>query len=158
MCCEPYDPHRLLERVKNAMADLQWKFGEDADRLTLLMGYGSRHGFYFGVLQVHPEHPLIVFYTHVQCRVPEDKRQTLSEYLTRANYGLWMGNFEFDLRDGDIRYKTSLHLADGELTSEMLAAMLRINGDTLDRYLPGIMSILWNNVSAEDAIGLTEAA
>jgi hypothetical protein len=54
MCHEPYDPHRLLERVKSALVDLQWKFGEDAERLTLTMGYGSRHGLYFCVLQVHP--------------------------------------------------------------------------------------------------------
>ena len=46
MCCEPYDPHRLLERVKSALVDLQWKFGEDAERLTLTMGYGARHGVY----------------------------------------------------------------------------------------------------------------
>ena len=156
--CEPYDPHQLLERVKSALVDLQWKFGEDAERLTLLMGYGGRHGLYFCVLQVHPEHPLIAFYTHLQCRVPEEKQPTMTEYLARANYGLWLGNFEMDLRDGEIRYKTSLHLADGELTAEMLTALLRVNGDTLDRHLPGIMSVLWNDVSAEDGLGLTEAA
>jgi hypothetical protein len=79
-------------------------------------------------------------------------------FVTRANYGLWTGNFELNLRGGEIRYKTNLHLADGELTTEMLTALLRVNADTLDRYLPGIMSVLWNDVSAEDAIGLTEAA
>ncbi len=158
MCCEPYDPHRLLERVKSALVDLQWKFGEDAERLTLTMGYGARHGVYYCVLQVHPQYPLVAFYAHVQCRVPDEKRPALTEYLTRANYGLWLGNFELDLRDGEIRYTTSLHLADGELTAKMLAALLRINGDTLDRYLPGIMSMLWNDLSAEDALGLTEAA
>jgi len=156
--CKTYDPRELLERVKGALTELQWKFGDDAERLMLLTAYGSRNGLYFCVLQVHPQHPLIAFYTHVQCRVPELKRAALAEYLTRANYGLWMGNFEMDLRDGEIRYKTSLHLADGELTTEMLAALLRVNGDTLDRYLPGIMSMLWNDISAEDALGLTEAA
>jgi hypothetical protein len=158
MCHEPYDPQSLLERVKRALVEMEWKFGEDAERNTLLTGYGGRHGTSLCVVQVHPTCPLIAVYTHVQCRVPEEKRATMMEYLTRANYGLWMGNFELDLRDGEIRYKTDLHLADGELTAEMLAAQLRINGDTLDRYLPGIMSVLWNDVSAEDAIGLTEAA
>ena len=156
--CKPFDPRDLLERVKNAMVEMQWRFGEDADRLALLMGYGGRHGCYYCVLQVHPEHPLITFYAHVQCRVPEEKRQVMAEFITQANYGLWMGNFELNLRGGEVRYKTNLHLADGELTTEMLTALLRVNGDTLDRYLPGIMSVLWNDVSAEDAIGLTEAA
>jgi len=31
------------------------------------------------------------------------------------------------------------------------------NFHTFDRYLPGIMSMRWNDVSAEDAVGLCEA-
>ena len=101
---------------------------------------------------------MFAFYTYVQCRVPDEKRQALVEFVTRANQGLWVGNFELDYRDGTIRYKTNLQSADGELTTEMLDALLRCNGNTLDKYLPGVMSILWNDVSAEDAIGLIEAA
>jgi len=118
--CKPYDPRELLERVKVALVELQWKFGDDPERLTLLMGYGGRNGLYLRVLQVRPQHPLIAFYTHVQCRVPEPKRAALAEYLARANYGLWLGNFEMDLRDGEIRCETSLHLADGELINAMV--------------------------------------
>jgi hypothetical protein len=55
-----------------------------------------------GDLFLHPQYPLVAFYTHVQCRVPKEKRPVLIEYLTRANYGLWLGNFELDLRDGEI--------------------------------------------------------
>jgi hypothetical protein len=156
--CHSYDPHELLERVKQAMVEMEWKFGEDAERLMLLTAYGGRHGLYFCVLQVRQDHPLIAFYTYVQCRVPEEKRRAVAEFLTRANYGLWLGNFEMDFHDGEIRYKTSLHLGDGELTTEMLAALLHSNGGTIDRYLPGMMSVLWNDVSAEDGIGLIEAA
>lgn len=29
-----------------------------------------------------------------------------AEFLTRANYGLVFGNFEMDMHDGEIRYKT----------------------------------------------------
>jgi len=156
--CEKYDPRTLLERVKNTLLQMQWRFGEDAERLALLMAYGSRNGTYHCMLQVHPQYPVIAFYTYVQCRVPEGKRQALVEFITRANQGLWVGNFELDYRDGTIRFKTDLQLADGELTAEMLSALLRCNGNTLDRYLPGVMSVLWNDVSAEDAVGLIEAA
>ena len=70
--------------------------------------------------------------------------------------GLWLGNFELDFRDGEIRYKTSLHIGDGLLTVDMLSALLGANVATMDRYMPGIMSVLWNDVSPEDAIGLCE--
>lgn len=156
--CDQYNPNDLLERVKACLAELQWRFGQDPDRPNLLMGSNGKNGIYPCLLQVHPERPLILFYTHVQCRVPEEKRAGMAEFLTRANYGLWLGNFELDFRDGEVRYKTSLHVGDGLLTADMLAALLQANLGTVDRYLPGIMSVLWNDVSAEDAIGFSEAA
>ena len=155
---EQYEPQALLQRVKAALAEMEWRFGEDAERLTVWMGYGGKRGIYQCILQVHPEHPLVAFYAHVQCRVPEEKRPAMAEFLTRANYGLWLGNFEMDFKDGEVRYKTSIQLADGELTTGMLSALLRSNLNTIDRYLPGIMSVLWNDVSPEDAVGLAEAA
>jgi hypothetical protein len=155
--CEQYNPHDLLERVKNALVEMEWRFGEDPDRPNLIMGSGGKNGCYSCLLQVHPQYPLIAFYSHVQCRMPDEKRAAMAEFLTRANYGLWVGNFELDFRDGEIRYKTSLHIGDGVLTTDMLSALLRANLSTIDRYLPGVMSVLWNDVSAEDAIGLIEA-
>lgn len=156
--CETYDPQELFGRVKAGMAELEWRFGEDAEHLALSMGYGGKNGLYYCVLQVHGEHRALAFYVHVQCRVPEEKRQAVAEFLTRANYAMWLGNFELDFRDGEVRYKTSLDLVDGELTTGMLAALLRSNISTVDRYLPGLMSVLWNDVAPADAIGLVESA
>jgi len=154
----PYDAQALLARVKEGLREMEWRFGEDAERLRLAMGYGGKHGILYCNLQVHADQPLLLFYTYVQCRVPEEKRLALAEFVTRANCGLWLGNFELDFRDGEIRYKTSLDVADGELTGQMLASLIHRNCGTVDRYLPGIMSVLWNDVSPEDAIGLAEAA
>jgi hypothetical protein len=69
--CEKYDPRMLLERLKNTLVQMQWRFGEDAERLALVMAYGGRNGMYHCVFQVHPEYPVFAFYTYVQCRVPE---------------------------------------------------------------------------------------
>jgi len=32
----------------------------------------------------------------------------VNEFLTRANYGLNIGNFEMDFQDGEIRFKTAI--------------------------------------------------
>jgi hypothetical protein len=94
----------------------------------------------------------------VQCKVPPEKRQAVAEFIARANHGILVGNLELDLSDGEIRYKSSIALADGELTPGMADTLVGVNVSTLDRYLPGIMSLLWNDVSAEDAVALAEAA
>jgi hypothetical protein len=155
---EQYNPQDILERVKSLLPEMDWRFAEDPAQPSLVMGSGGKNGGYLCVLQVHTEYPLIVFHSYVQCHVPEEKRAVMAEFLTRANSRLSLGNFELDFGDGVIRFKTSLHIADGLLTADMLSALLGANVGTIDHYLPGIMSVLWNDVSPEDAIGLCEAS
>ena len=54
--------------------------------------------------------------------------------------------------------KASVDVADGELTAKMLDVLLNVSVTTADRYYPAIMSVLWNDTAAEDAIALVEAA
>jgi hypothetical protein len=152
-----YDPQALFASAKEGLVGMEWRFGEDVERLTFTMGYGGKNGILHCLLHVQPDQPLVLFYSHVQCRAGEEKRPVMAEFLARANYGLWLGNFELDFRDGEIRYKTSLDVADGELTGGMLNSAVRRNCSTMDRYLPGIMSVLWNDVSPADAIGRIES-
>jgi hypothetical protein len=156
--CETFNPDDLLEQVKNALVEMDWRFGQDPQRPALLMGWGGKNGIYSCFLQVLPDRPLILFYSHVQCRVPEEKRATMAEFLTRANDGLWLGNFELDFADGAVCYRTSLYVGDGLLTTDMLSGLLHANLSTMDRFMPGVMSVLWNDVSAEDAMGLLRQA
>ena len=156
--CNHYNANDLLERVQALLVEMEWKFAQNPDVPDLLMLGGGKHGCYGCLLQIHPERPLVIFYAHVQCRVPEEKRGAMAEFLTRANYGLWLGNFEMDCHDGEIRYKTSLHIGDGVLTRDMLSNVLWANLGTVDRYLHGIMSVLWNDVSPEDAAGMVQGS
>ncbi len=155
---EDYNTNDLLERVKDGLKEMDLTFAEEPDRPYLRTASCAANGFHSCRLQLHPDFPLISFSSHVQCRVPTEKRPAMAEFLNRANCGLWFGNFELVFADGEVRYRTALSLADGVLTTDMLADLVYANVQTLDRYLPGIMSILWNDVSAEDAIGLCEAA
>src|SRR5215212_5325423 len=40
--------------------------------------------------------------------VPPERREAVALLLTRANYGIYLGNFEMDLDDGEIRFKVSV--------------------------------------------------
>ena len=41
-------------------------------------------------------------------KAPVEQRAAVSEFITRANYGLTKGNFEMDFNDGELRYKTTI--------------------------------------------------
>ena len=73
--------------------------------------------------------------------------QDVIEFITRANYGLKVGKFEFDYRDGEVRFQAALpcregipSLADVEHVVDMPMLMLQRYGDGLVKNLMGFGS------------------
>ena len=57
-----------------------------------------------------------------------------------------------DFSDGEVRYKTSIDVEGGELTFKMWKSLVYANVLTMDRYFPGIMSVVYGGTSPEEAI------
>jgi hypothetical protein len=74
--------------------------------------------------------------------VPPRRREEMALFLTRANFGLVIGNFELDLDSGELRYKTSIDVEGAELTEPLIDHVVLANVATFDRYLPGIEAVL----------------
>ena len=102
--------------------------------------------------QVRPDLEQFIFYVVMPVRVPANMRVTVAEYITRANYGLRIGNFEMDFDDGEVRYKSSLDFEGVELTTGLIRNAIYPAVQTMDRYLPGLLSVIFGGKSAEEAI------
>src|ERR1051326_8465019 len=89
-------------------------------------------------------------------RVPERRRTAVVEALARANWGLRMGNFEMDLSDGEVRFRTGVTLSDGELTAGMVEAMLQTVLGTSEFYHDAVMRVAFGEVEPAVAIGEAE--
>ncbi|MDE5764124.1 MAG: YbjN domain-containing protein [Ruminococcus sp.] len=91
-----------------------------------------------------------------QLSADKDCIKDMTEFITRANYGLHHGNFELDYRDGEIRYKTSLFIGDEIPTYDQIEAMIYISVKTLDRYGNGLAMVAFGMGTPEDAICMCE--
>ena len=72
-----------------------------------------------------------------------DHRLAMAEYLTRANWGMRNGNFELNMDDGEIRYKSYVHV--GQEKPDMGAARLAtlLPFLMIDRYGDGLIDVLF---------------
>jgi hypothetical protein len=96
---------------------------------------------------------LLKVYSLCNHRAPENKRAAIAEVITRANYGLNIGNFEMDYRDGEIRYKVSMPVdPDQGLTDELLRLVIGVNVTTHARYLPAIEAVLYRDAEPRKAV------
>lgn len=83
----------------------------------------------------------VVIHAHHPVRIPECNRLKVAELLTRINYDLVIGNFELNLDDGAVLLKTTLDLADGQLTQAMFERMYEINDLVMNQYYAKILSV-----------------
>ena len=77
---------------------------------------------------------------------------SLAEFICRANYGLKNGNFELDFSDGEIRYKSFVDCDEVMPSEKVVHNVIYCTATMFDRYAPGILGIIFNDMSAKDAI------
>ncbi len=130
----------------------KWAVRTDEANAVLRMSYQGENALYACYGCAFEDRNTFAFYTVAPTNVPGETRQTVAEYLTLANYGLMIGNFELDLDDGEVRFKTSIDVKDDRLSLALLKQLIYTNVYTTDKYWPGIMSILHNAASAKEAI------
>jgi hypothetical protein len=94
----------------------EWIYMPKRDRgLIITSGTGS-NGTYQMILDIKQDDLILIIYVRLPSKVPQVKRLDIAKYITRANYGLMISNFELDFEDGDVRYKGSIDYSGGVLT------------------------------------------
>lgn len=147
----------VLEAVAAFLTDDDWRFQQIEDKTILTMGFKGEGGSWRCYAQAKEQEKRFVFYSVMESSAPPEKRQAVAEFITRANYGLIIGNFEMDFSDGEIRYKTSIDIEGGELAPQMIKSLIYANVLTMDRYFPGIMSVIYAGTDPAEAIDRVES-
>lgn len=146
--------NRLTDQLEVFLTDGDWKYQlEEKERFNLFtFKVGGKHGVMSLRIVVRESVGLVCIYNKLPVSVPEEKRSDVGEFLSRANYGLIVGNFETDFRDGEIRFKSSADYEDTIISKITLRNLLLVNLSTSDKYYPALMKMIWGNISAKDAI------
>jgi hypothetical protein len=138
---EPGVPDSLLGDLKRVFVENGWPYSEVAGAPVLLSELSGPEGSWDFYAQAVEEKDLVLLYSIAPQRVPADRRLEVSEFLTRANHGLADGNFELDFDDGEVRFKSVLHVP-AELDGILVKRVVRLNGTALETYLPSLAALI----------------
>lgn len=133
-----------------------WPFAQLEPKTTLQLAFQGNNGQWSCYATTNEARQEFVFYSLCPANPPEPKRLAMAEFLTRANYGLTLGNFEMDLDSGEIHFKTSIDVEGDRLSSALVQRLVYTNVAIFDHYLPGIMAMIYNDTSPQEAIALVE--
>ena len=82
----------------------------------------------------------------------EDCIQDMAEFVCRANYGLRNGNFELDVQDGELRYKSYVNCNEQLPNHKIIEASIYVPAVMIERYGSGILEVIFGIKTPEKAI------
>jgi hypothetical protein len=142
----------IFSTLIDYMEDEEWKYEILEGETIIRFHFKGRAGRLLCYGEVDEEKCWLIFYSYMPVNAPPDKMGQVAEFLTRANRGMRIGNFELDYDDGEIRYKTSIDVEGGELSNKMIDNLLRANLTTIDRYFAGLMELIYGDKPAAEIV------
>ena len=107
----------------------------------------------------HAYNDMLILHFIVPLKAGEDERAKVGEFLHRANYGLKVGNFDFDFNDGEISYRVAIYCGSDEFEPprhEQIEAALTIGLMMVDKYGDGLVKVMFGLAEPVDAIAAAE--
>jgi len=122
------------------------------NRYVYGMVYSGKHGDIRCYAQIRMDLEQFIFYAISPMKAQEEVRRDVAEFITRANYGLRIGNYEMDYADGEVRYKSSIDFENDTLSPSLIRNCIYAAVQTMDHYLVGLMRVIFGGATALEAI------
>lgn len=143
---------RILDAIERFLREDDWPYSLVSGRTMFKTGFEGKNGQFTCYAQEREDQQQFVFYSIFPVRAPEGRLHEMAEFVTRANYGMIIGNFEMDYSDGEIRYKTSVDIEDIELPEPLVRHLIYANVLTMDKYFTGLMRVLYGGIEPAAAV------
>ena len=150
----------MQNTIKNALNSASLKFQNPLNRdnqVVYKIGMQLENGRVDTFVDIRLEDNQVIIQTIFPNNIPLHHRDRIANFITRANYGLIIGNFEMDYKDGELKYK-SAYLYDDTYPNPEIIFMRNLftSFNMVDKYVPGVMSVVYANISPENAINQIE--
>ena len=76
------------------------------------------------VIRIFDDREIVQILSPLPCMMPEDKRIDAAVAVSVANYGLIIGSFDFDMNDGEIRFRVSMDFEGLEMNDTAVKNLL----------------------------------
>lgn len=149
----------IVDVIRGFLEGDDWKFDFDDEHGVFSFGVGIesklKHLRY--IIPVRDDSYTVYARSPIEADC-DDKNvmKEMSDFICRANYGLRNGNFELDMTDGELRYKTFVDCDGITPSEEIVKGSIIIPAMMFDRYAPGMLDIMFKGSTAEEAIAKCE--
>ena len=147
--------NRLLKYCKAYCDSQGWKYtlNEDEEYIRLQM---SMEEVDHVTIFIRARENSFTTNTYFPINAAAAKRDAISEFICRANYGLVIGCFEMDYTDGEIRYRTTGCFKNIDPNLDSIETLVDMGFLMFNRYTPGLMGVLYRGMDPKNAVDMCE--
>jgi len=148
---------QIVNAVRDWLDDDDWHYDYLAEKQLITMGINLKSKIKSAKIFVDFKDDCYLVYVYPPLNGDKENLTELTKYLTMANYGLRNGNFEIDVNDGEIRYKTFVNCCGlDSLSEDVIRDSICVGCAMVDRYGDGIAALALGFSDAETEIRKAE--
>jgi len=102
------------------------------------------------IIAVDEQREVLRILSPIPAKAPEDKRIEAAVAVAAANYGIVNGSFDYDLDDGEIRFRMAQSFHQTTLNDEQIHYLIATAFSTTDRYNDKFFALCKGMTSLED--------
>ena len=144
----------VYDKVKAHLTNNDFKYECDDQKMTIVLRATGEDLPLLVFASVDANRQLIRILSPIPVKMPEDKRIEGAVASSVANYGIVAGNFDYDMSDGEIRFRVTQSFREGDVTDEIIHYMFSILFGTVDQYNDRFFMLAKGMMSLEQFIGM----
>lgn len=130
--------------------NLSYQVNENSDERSVIhLGFNLESGNINTFFVIHHPINVVEIISFIPFNVPKNKRSEVSKFLSMMETTYYIGGFQLNHKDGQVRTKTYFLFGEEEINQGIIEANMNI-GSTfmINDTLPGIMKICYGNKDA----------
>ena len=146
----------LVENVKSVLEEEEITFQQETGEPLLHLGFAGRNGRFRSHIAVNEKARRVLVITECHLNVPPEQRTAVAELVARINNNAVLGNYDFDIDEGAIHYRTSFMLDGDDLDAGLLRHTVFANWAATDFHFPAFAAVLYQGAHPKEAVELTQ--
>ena len=129
-----------------------WRYDKNDEKMTIHCGAQGDDLPMNIVMEVDMKRELISLLSMMPFAIPENRRIPMAIAVSRANYGLIDGSFDYDCTSGKIIFRLTSSYTGSLIGKNLLSYMLSCSCYTIDEYNDKFLMVAKNDMTTEQIL------
>lgn len=142
----------VFSALCNMLEERNWHYKKNEEELTISCGAQGDDLPIELYVKVDVKRQLVSLLSGMPFAVPEERRTAIAVAVSKANYGLVDGSFDFNYHNGKIVFRMTSSFRESLIGKEMLEYMIFCSCYTIDEYNDKFLTVVKNDMTLDEIL------